>query len=699
MEIVLRFLVILIIMCFVWVVRYKGQKQSMQFVLTYCAIVLFSSAISWKIIDLLPVPTEEVVVTALGEKNIAAKNNEIYLTKVFVNGKEIELKTATDDRWFWQGNIYVWRDDLSLSRPKNISDSFVLKLPLGKERYVEFYTNKYKGIVQVEYEENIQILDCYAATNGTLKAHINNPPIIRFAIQFTLQIVLFIVLFSSVFGITTLLLVPSRENRYLKALIEKWDSVILLFLSASTIYILFQVYPSSEHFYFDHIVTFGAALSENFEGVWEFLMQHPSVPPLPLLIEYFYFKIVPFGYNWIFLLPSICISLSVFLIGKFVSKYSSKTIGLVAAVVTLCSITFMEHGKDIRHYSFSILTTVFLIFFYVNYKYRLNKRAVVLFSVSMLMSAFCNYHSFILLLGVFLLDIVLNYKCLGRKILLPYFIAGLCFLPWAIIIFLRLIKQIGSWGSSSTWHSTLNYEFLKSTIYYISGENMLLVLLLVASLPIVTHWIKIKAIFSKENFIYSLCMYLLIFFFAVVILWAILNPENTLLNNRYFSIIIPLVSVVQCIVFYEYTKYVSSSNIILKYMLPMVILTIAFPNMMFRIVENQNFNPHGWLFFSDKITSDKEAYYQTSCVYTYIDILKHKGFIEDKRRALEYLLHKNRKHYPINSEILTVNNLDDIKNYNKVYIIDIPEKEVEYIMENGFVLEFRSGKLSILKKL
>lgn len=300
MEIVLRFLVILIIMCFVWVVRYKGQKQSMQFVLTYCAIVLFSSAISWKIIDLLPVPTEEVVVTALGEKNIAAKNNEIYLTKVFVNGKEIELKTATDDRWFWQGNIYVWRDDLSLSRPKNISDSFVLKLPLGKERYVEFYTNKYKGIVQVEYEENIQILDCYAATNGTLKAHINNPPIIRFAIQFTLQIVLFIVLFSSVFGITTLLLVPSRENRYLKALIEKWDSVILLFLSASTIYILFQVYPSSEHFYFDHIVTFGAALSENFEGVWEFLMQHPSVPPLPLLIEYFYFKIVPFGYNWIF---------------------------------------------------------------------------------------------------------------------------------------------------------------------------------------------------------------------------------------------------------------------------------------------------------------------------------------------------------------------------------------------------------------
>ena len=690
-EIVLRLLVILLIGCFVWVVRYKGKKQSVQFVLVYCAFVLFSGTISWKIVDLLPVPTENVVVTALGERNESAKNDEIYLTKISVDGKEVKLKTATDDRWFWQKNWYIWRNDDSLSRPKELSHSFVLSLPIGRDRYIDFYANKYKGIAEIDYEGQSQIVDCYSEEDDIRRVYINNTKQLRILLYMMLQFVTFIALYLGLHIFIKAIIKGKLEEM----LVRKWDSIILLFLSASALYILFQIFPSSDHFYFDHVVTLGAALSDNLEGVWDFLMQHTSVPPLPLFIEYFYYKVVPFGYNQIFLLPTICASLSVYLTGKFVSKYSNKVIGITAAVLTVCSVTFMEHGKDIRHYSFSILMTVLVVFSFVNYRYAPNKKNIILYAVSMLMSALCNYHSFILLLGIFLFDMILNYKHFRFKSLVPYCIAGTAFLPWAIIISLRLIRLIGSWRNSSTWHAALSFGFLRSLIYYISGENLFLVLLVALSLPVVVNWTRKKMAFSDENFIYSLSAYLLIFFFAIVFLWALLNPGNTLLNNRYFSVVIPLVSITQCIVFHESAKYITASKTTVQYMLPLVILVGAFPYMIFHIMEKQNLSSYGWLFCSNVITSDKEAYFQTSCVYTYVDVLKHKSFTKEKRRALEYLLQKDRKQYPINYEILTKDNIDNIENYHKIYIIDLPEEEVGAITDKGFKMELQKGKLSI----
>lgn len=184
----------------------------------------------------------------------------------------------------------------------------------------------------------------------------------------------------------------------------------------------------------------------------------------------------------------------------------------------------------------------------------------------------------------------------------------------------------------------------------------------------------------------------------VVVIWALLNPKNTLLNNRYFSIIIPLASIAQCVVFYQMTKITFSSNTIVQHTLPLMIFIIAFPHMMFSVIENQNLNPYGWLLFPDKITSHKEIYYQTSCVYTYVDVLRHKHYKEEKGRALKYLLQKDGPQYFINYSILTSKDLNKIKDYKKIYVIDLPEQEVNLIVKNGFTMDFRKGKLTIFSK-
>lgn len=477
-------------------------------------------------------------------------------------------------------------------------------------------------------------------------------------------------------------------------MMEQWDSIIIIVLGITEFWILSHIYPSTEHFYFDHVITLGAALSEKFEDVWNFLMLHSAVPPMPLFLEYLYFKIVPYGYNWIFLLPSISISLSIYLIGRFVSKYSTKMMGITAAILAICSATFVEHGKDIRHYSFSILMMILIVSSYVKYREIPNKKTIAIFSIVMSISAYCNYHLIIVLLGVFLFDMILHLKYFHLKLLVPYFIAGIIFSPWIIVITFRLMRTINGWRNSA-WHFSLSFNFLKDVIYYINGQNTILVLLFILSLITVVYWIFGKTALSSKNFIFSFSIYLISFFIIFVILWAILNPQNTLLNCRYFSTIISLVPIVQCAIFNEFINHISIKNTIIEFTFPLIVFITCIPFCIFLVIGNQDINPYGWLFCPDKVVSDKEAYYQTSCIYTYVDIPRYQTFIKEKKNIIKYMLRKNGVQYPINYDVLTYKNINSIINYDKIYIIDLPIEQKEKIERYGFTMEFRQGKLTV----
>ena len=75
-------------------VKYKKQNNARFFVLVYCILTLVSGVISWKVIDMLPIPTENVTIMAMRQKNKKSKGDEIYLTKISANGKENKIKNC-----------------------------------------------------------------------------------------------------------------------------------------------------------------------------------------------------------------------------------------------------------------------------------------------------------------------------------------------------------------------------------------------------------------------------------------------------------------------------------------------------------------------------------------------------------------------------------------------------------------------------
>ncbi len=122
-------------------------------------------------------PTSEVLrITALDQRNEKAKENTIYLTGLFANGKKVQIETATDASWYWQNNWYVWRAPEDSKNPGGLSQSIELLLPAGKDRKITFLGNEFKGLVKIEYADSEQILDCYSPEKKTLQVFLEDSP-------------------------------------------------------------------------------------------------------------------------------------------------------------------------------------------------------------------------------------------------------------------------------------------------------------------------------------------------------------------------------------------------------------------------------------------------------------------------------------------------------------------------------------------
>lgn len=195
----LKIIIVALITFLVYLVKHRKGKVFFRW--PYFVLIFFSAILSSYLTNLFPAPVENITVTALHQKNKEAKGEEIYLVGIYANGEEIKLRTATEDKWFWQGNWYVWRNSSDLRKPRELPDSFILELPIGNNRYIEFFTNKYKGLVQIEYVEDIQIVDCYSEENGTCKIYINDTEKIKILNHIARLLLSFSILYLFIFVI------------------------------------------------------------------------------------------------------------------------------------------------------------------------------------------------------------------------------------------------------------------------------------------------------------------------------------------------------------------------------------------------------------------------------------------------------------------------------------------------------------------
>lgn len=575
--ILVRVLIVLIIFgCFIWISYKRKLNGKPAFSCAAVGILVGISAIfAWYLTDLIPFPTEEVRITALGEKNEAAKNDELYLTGIYVDGEQVELKTATDEHWFWQGDWYVWRNDSDTRRPKELSDSFVLKIPAGNERYIEFFKNMYKGFVRIEYQQESQIVDCYSEEGGRITSQISASNEFFIPLYYCVSFVSFIAIIILFILICNIFLQLSarRYNCLVKYAVIYQNIIIYIGLAIIMQGIMVYYHQFNPMVWVDDWINLCVVNESSLHDalLWN-LEQNDLTPPLFNIIAFFWIRFVPKSLNAIFLLPQLFLVVSVVIMGLCGEELFDKRSGILCAAITAFSATLiLSFGYEFRSYSmYFMFTTISFLFFIKSIGSKRNKRIEIYLTLSYMGLLYSHYYA-IMAVGLFFLadafycyqkdkEILAIFKRNSSRLLM-YIISLSSFTPWVLGV---LFFQYNKTGDTirPPWRGTPDISEITNTIeYYVSHYGILEILLYFGVAFLIYEIINRKRASKLENeyIIGILSTAMMTIPLAVIYLLSQYYPA---FSSRYFAFGIPAATLLIVFAVNRFWKYVDKISLV-----------------------------------------------------------------------------------------------------------------------------------------
>lgn len=103
--------------------------------------------------------SEPITIAATGDKNSLSEGTEIWIKQVIVDGKSYSPKKLFKGTWIIKNDEVGWRD---YDKPEGLENYINGNIPVGKDRKIVFESNKYRGIVDVDFYDNKQTIDSYS---------------------------------------------------------------------------------------------------------------------------------------------------------------------------------------------------------------------------------------------------------------------------------------------------------------------------------------------------------------------------------------------------------------------------------------------------------------------------------------------------------------------------------------------------------
>ena len=198
------------------------KEQHIYNMLLLCLLAVGAALCLWRLIaDFTPSPKESITITALAEKSEGSKAANLYLTGVYVDSENTGIHIEDAGDWAWKESWFTW-DQSSTAE----NHSAVLNIPMGKARYLEFFTNKSKGLVQVSCGGQVQIIDCCSEEDGRISVLLpDSDPMAMRPVKIR-QGMVFAVLDALVNGLLFVLLIsrPAKPPR-----VRKRNAALVLF--------------------------------------------------------------------------------------------------------------------------------------------------------------------------------------------------------------------------------------------------------------------------------------------------------------------------------------------------------------------------------------------------------------------------------------------------------------------------------------
>lgn len=567
--------VLAVVLLSVAVVFYFGKIKHKEKVLVaglvFC--VALSAIISNAVLKAVPLPTDKVVVTALGEKNEGASADEVCITGLIVGGEEYELKNPSEGKWFWKGDVYMWRNESDPRQPEGTTRSITISIPYGKDRSIQFGLGKWNGIAEVSYDGGTQRYDLFKSSDETvLYAPVPDTAFFSLYGIKLLRMALFvlIVVFMAAYPVyASIKFDYEMIQKWFKA---NWDKLYYILLALN--YIAFLQKNSVEgSLWGDEIWQLG----------WSYTTNQNTCYIIFDFISKIWLNIMPYGQEYLRLMSQIFVAGAIFVAGMIGREFKGKRFGILLSSSVAFSLTIADHcAKGIRSYAMLLFLTVLVLYMYLKKQKNLGtEKTSYLIIYGIVLALTMDTHPFAFVaVGLFLASdfILIIMKKASKRSLIEFIAPALYGIYW-------LISSWKAVSNSASGGEVTALKMLEAVKWLFSYNNVLLLFSLFGMIIIIVDCcVKVKKrVFDfKSNYGLLIISSVPIVEIAMIFLYStVINPGKSLFFDRYLITIIMLLLFLMCYGIdktIDFACRLSNDQNVSKYTTVLVVLSLCIFN-------------------------------------------------------------------------------------------------------------------------
>ena len=538
-----KILVTLVLFITVWRYQHMAKKR----LLCFLICTLLFSLLSHIATLFLPPVTDSVRIQALGEKSASAQADEIWLNGIIIDGKTIQISMPQCGKWFWIGENYVWRNENDARQPQGTTREIILNIPVGNERMLRFNTNQYSGICKIITKNEEMLLNAYSGDESTTTVMLERSNMRLLVYQAVRNIIVFTgVLFSYI--IIYIKLGKRYDNlnlekkNYLKNAINKRIGIIIV---AIVSFVLMMLYANVSSFWSDELAQVGFASRGIVENILLCIRIQDFTPPLYDIICSIWYRIAPFGEQWLLLISIVPTVMAIYFIGRIANEITDSTFGgiLCSLLMATSSTVWIRQAYELRSYAFPLFFSTLALYAHVMRKK--NKIWECIFSLAILGMAMSHYFAMLICGMFFLADALLCWKKIinFRKLVCYYFFPAVFSILWIGIVYFFTLRHMDS-SQLATWYVVPTLNDVHTLIQFLAGNNKITIFLFEIGFcaAIVGRILYPDRAYEKKYFYLSFsCATVILMISAIFLYGNFINEISTKWEIRYFLVLTPFV--------------------------------------------------------------------------------------------------------------------------------------------------------------
>lgn len=477
---------------------------------------------------------DDIVFTALCQEGEESDTTDIFIEYIDCDGTEVKITDVADGKWYYDNETYFWQSEARNSSLKDITETVTIRVPLGFNREIHFGSHS-GGYVKIQQNGNENVID----TKNIRITGLECSNLLLVVLQLLIQSgIVLIIVAGSLTG--TKYFMEHYQNNEIRMYYMASSSLI--------VWIVFYmwIYRDRFHFWFDEMCQI-SFVSRSFEQMCQIASHSISDPFLYNFISWGWYRLMPFGECYMYIITEAIALIAMFLLGRMVSKYWNAKIGIfVIILLAIYPKFYTQFAFENRPYALWFLASVILYWAYVIHLHDDRKRYVLFLISAMLFAVMAHYLSVIICAMMFLCD--LYFVCKGKRkitLMLPYIIEICCALPliiWFMIKFMFVSGQ--GLQIPSMWADAVGVDAWNVILLYLTDNHVILLgLLFIGILLVVQRWMRLK----EDSLTLTLGIIGLGYVVIMICYSLFLSETGSIGYPRYFICLLPIILIFMAI--------------------------------------------------------------------------------------------------------------------------------------------------------